>query len=310
MSKILHITNGDAFTAYLQKINLGGEIITWREMLCEGKTTTDVGSESFWRNRFDFLKSTYKVSKERFVEFTLKEYRRLCNQKSQHEIVLWFEYDLFCQVNLIAVLSWLNKNRKGADIYLVSSGKEDDTEKLYGLNELSEKHLKKLYKQRILLTRDDIEYADYIWQLYCGESPIQLHTAILQNKSQLAYLTPAFKSHLHRFPSVKNGLNELENKVLITARDKKDLSKEQLIGELLNDQGYYGFTDLQYSKIITDLRPLFRSFNPTKLTNLGLQVASNRSNYYGAIKNDDVFLGGAHKYAFLYHTETDKLLKL
>ena len=50
----LHITNGDSTTNYLKKLRFSGEFITWREMLCEGKTTTDVGSESFWKNRFDF----------------------------------------------------------------------------------------------------------------------------------------------------------------------------------------------------------------------------------------------------------------
>ena len=49
--QILHITNGDSTTNYLQQLKFKGEFITWREMLCEGKTTTDVGSEKFWKNR-------------------------------------------------------------------------------------------------------------------------------------------------------------------------------------------------------------------------------------------------------------------
>ncbi|WP_337994869.1 hypothetical protein [Polaribacter ponticola] len=61
---ILHITNGDTTTNYLHKLNFSGEFITWREMLCEGKTTTDVGSEDFWKNRFDFFKTSYKISKK------------------------------------------------------------------------------------------------------------------------------------------------------------------------------------------------------------------------------------------------------
>ncbi|MCQ0112695.1 hypothetical protein SAMN04487906_2553 [Zhouia amylolytica] len=310
MSKILHITNGDSFTSYLEKLGIQGDIITWREMLCEGKTTTDVGSEHFWRNRYDYLKNTYKISKERFVEFTLKEYRRLCNQKSQREIVLWFEYDLFCQVNMIAVLSWLHKNRKGVPVSLVCSGIEDASDKLFGLSELPGNHLKKLFKERIRLTIDDIEYADYIWQLYCGDNPIQLYSAIQQNSSQLKYLTPALLTHLHRFPTVENGLNELENKTLQSARNFKIKSKEELIRHMLNDQGYYGFSDLQYKKLITNLRPLFISFHPAKLTKLGNEVVDNITNYYGSIKDENVYLGGAPKYSFLYHTETNKLLKL
>ncbi len=50
MSSLLHITNGDNFTNRLQTLNLKGDIITWREMLCEGKTLTNVGSETFLEN--------------------------------------------------------------------------------------------------------------------------------------------------------------------------------------------------------------------------------------------------------------------
>ena len=99
MKSLLHITNGDSFTTRLRTMPIKGDIITWREMLCEGKTLASVGSESFWKTRFEFLNKNYKVSKSWFVEKTLKEYRSLCNHKQQDQIVLWFEYDLFCQVN-------------------------------------------------------------------------------------------------------------------------------------------------------------------------------------------------------------------
>jgi len=59
----LHITNGDNTTLALQKLKIDGDIVTWREMLCEGKTTIDVGSESFWKSRFDFFSRNYKITK-------------------------------------------------------------------------------------------------------------------------------------------------------------------------------------------------------------------------------------------------------
>ena len=62
MSSLLHITNGDSFTEKLKSLKLKGDIITWREMLCEGKTLTTVGSESFWKTRFEFLNKNYKKS--------------------------------------------------------------------------------------------------------------------------------------------------------------------------------------------------------------------------------------------------------
>jgi len=310
MKSLLHITNGDNFTSKLQSLNLKGDIVTWREMLCEGKTLCTVGSESFWKTRFEFLNKNYKVTKSWFVEKTLKEYRSLCNHKQQDQIVLWFEYDLFCQINMLAVLSWLKAHRRHAEISLVCSGKEDETDKLYGLSELSDEKLLNLYEHRITLSQDDIEFADYVWQLYCSDNPIRLENLIKNNNFKFEYLSDALKAHLKRFPTIKNGLNELENKVLSTAIAEKPKTRKELLGNILSNQGFYGFGDTQYERIITLLKPLFNSFNPVKLTKKGKEVLENKSNYYSKIRDNQLYLGGSLKYNFLYNSKTDRILKL
>lgn len=310
MKSLLHITNGDNFTSKLQSLHLKGDIITWREMLCEGKTLCNVGSESFWKTRFEFLNKNYKVSKSWFVEKTLKEYRSLCNHKQQDQIVLWFEYDLFCQINMLAVLSWLKTHRRHAEISLVCSGNEDESDKLYGLGELNDEKLMELYGNRTILSQDDIEFADYAWQLYCSDNPIRLENLINHNSFQFEYLSDALKAHLKRFPTIKNGLNELENRVLETALSKKPSSRKELLGEVLTDQGYYGFGDTQHDRIITSLKPLFGSFNPVKLTKKGREILENKANYYSQIRDNQLYLGGSLKYNFLYNTATDRILKL
>ncbi|MGJ8737678.1 DUF1835 domain-containing protein [Zobellia laminariae] len=310
MSSLLHITNGDSFTDRIKTLNLSGDIITWREMLCEGKTLTNVGSESFWKARFEFLNKNYKVSKSWFIEKTLKEYRSLCNHKQQDEIVLWFEYDLFCQVNMIAVLSWLKINRKYAQVSLVCSGKEDSTDKMYGLNELSDDQLRKLYENKIDLTQDDIEYADYVWQLYCSDNPIRLENLSDFGEFQFNYLGDAVRSHLHRFPSIKNGLNEMENSILRLAIDKKPTSKGTFVSEIIQNQGSLGFSDTQYERALGRLKPLFSSFNPVRLTKKGKEILENKTSYYSCIQDNNVYLGGALKYNYLYNTESNRILKL
>ena len=310
MSSLLHITNGDSFTDKLKTLKLKGDIITWREMLCEGKTLTNVGSESFWKTRFEFLNKNYKVSKSWFIEKTLKEYRSLCNHKQQDEIVLWFEYDLFCQINMIAVLSWLKTHRKYAQISLVCSGKEDETDKMYGLSELSEEQLLKLYENKVELSQDDIEYADYVWQLYCSDNPIRLENLTDYSEYQFDYLAEAVNAHLHRFPSIKNGLNEMENNILRIAHNKKPTSKKTFLADILQNQGFLGFGDSQYERAFGRLKPLFHSFNPVRLTKKGKEILDNKTSYYSCIQDNDVYLGGSLKYNFLYNTESDRILKL
>lgn len=310
MSSQLHITNGDSFTHRLKKLKLKGEIITWREMLCEGKTETSVGSEAFWKTRFEFLHKNYNISKSWFVEKTLKEYRSLCNHKQQDEIILWFEYDLFCQINMLAVISWLKTHRRHVQISLVCSGYEDDSSRLYGLNELTDEQIHSHFKSRVALSQNDIEYADYVWQLYCSDNPIRLENLSDFELYQFHYLEDALKAHLRRFPAIKNGLNAIENRVLQVAAEGKSSSKKVLMGALLQDQGWYGFGDTQYQRILKNLRPLFHSFNPVRLSKKGKEILENKDNYYATLRDTEAYLGGALKYNYLYNSEAGRILKL
>ena len=309
MSSQLHITNGDILTNKLSTLKLEGDIITWREMLCEGKTETNVGSESFWKTRFEFLNKNYKVSKSWFIDKTLKEYRTLCNHKQEDRIVLWFDYDLFDQVNMLAVISWLKTHRPYAEISLVSSDAEITSE-FFGLGELTDEQLRKLYTKRTLLTQDDIEYADYVWQLYCSDNPIRLENLKDFDSFQFSHLSGAIEAHLMRFPTIRNGLNEVENNILRLARSAKPKTKVELMNTVLRNQGRYGFGDTQYERVITKLKPLFTNFNPVKLSKKGMEILDGKTSYYSCIQENDAYLGGALKYNFLYNSETNRILKL
>lgn len=310
MKSVLHITNGDSFTERLKSLQLKGDIITWREMLCEGKTLTQVGSESFWKTRFEFLSRNYQVSKSSFVEKTLKEYRSLCNHKQQDKIVLWFEYDLFCQINMLAVISWLNTHRSYAEISLVCSGKEDNTDRLYGLNELSDDQLNALYENRTILTKDDIEFADYVWQLYCSDNPISLENISGFENYNFKYLEEALQAHLKRYPTIKNGLNSIENQILELVENENIDSRKALLGTILKNQEWYGFGDSQYNRMLTKLKPLITSFEPARLSKKGKQVLDNSLNAYQIIRDNNSYLGGSLKYDFLYNSNSDRILKL
>ncbi|GLB51364.1 hypothetical protein NBRC110019_04030 [Neptunitalea chrysea] len=305
MSKTLHITNGDSLTEQLAGVPVQGNIITWREILCEGKTTTDVGSETFWKTRFDHLKSNYRITKQTFIEKTLKEYRRLCNEKQQDEIVLWFDNDLFCQVNMIAVISWLKKYRKDVQISLVSPKKQ-----FQFFSSLTSEQLDRLYKKRVHLTQDDIATADYVWQLYCSDSPINLENFSSFNSSQFNFLQNAIHTHLSRFPSIHNGLNSVENFVLGEATKRKLKSKDELIVMSLKNQKSFGFGDIQFENVINLLKPLFSTFSPVTLSQKGNDVIDGATNFYSELRDDHIFLGGSRKYDFLFNDSTGKLLKL
>ena len=314
-SSVLHITSGDITTNYLRSLKFQGKFITWREMLCEGKTSIDVGSESFWKTRFEFLKSSYKVTKKTFIDFTLKEYRTLCQEKNQKEIVLWFDSDLFCQINMIAIISWIKRFRKGEKVTMVYSHMIDDgsTQNLAYFNDLTQDQIRRHYKNRMTLSQDDIEYADYVWQLYCSNNPLRLETVHKFNPSSpFINLTDALSLHLKRFPSTENGLNVVENFIIHTAEETKPISKHKFTERLLENQRDFslGYGDAQYTQKIDLLKSFFTSLHPVKLSRKGKKVLDNQLNFYRELRNEYSYLGGVKKYSYLYNNSNDKLMKI
>ena len=306
---LLHITDNDNITQKLQKSSIKGTVITWRETLCEGKTTVDVGSESFWRMRFDFLKTSYKISKKNFIDYTVKEYRNLCNYKKKDEIVLWFDTGLFSQINMIAVISWLKRYKSNHQISLAQNLNNEDV--ILTFKNSSKNQLNKSFQSKITLSENDIEYADYIWQLYCADNPIPLENVhTFNSNSPFIALEKAIKTHLLRFPSIENGLNHLENTILNTANNQVFTTKTEFINQLIYQQENLGFSENQYSNQLNRLKKLFTSFNPVKLSRIGKKVLHTQTNYYAKIRSDFSYLGGAKKYSYLYVNTTGKLLKI
>ena len=310
-SSTLHITNGNKTTDYLKSLGYTGDFITWREMFCEGKTSIDVGSETFWKTRFEFLKSSYKVTKKIFIDFTLKEYRNLCQNKNKEEIILWFDHDLHSQINMIAIISWLKRYRKGEKISLVSSSNLDVSKKFVAIHQLSNDQITKQYLQRSELSLDDIEYADYIWQLYCSNCPLRLETIYKYNPmSPFIHLSKAIEIHLKRFPSIENGLNSTENYIIRTAAETMFNSKNELVKNLLKNEKIYGFEEFHYTHKIERLKILFTSFNPVKLSRRGKKALENKQNLYRNLRTENAYLGGVKQYSYLYQNSSNKLLKI
>ncbi|MGE5943230.1 MAG: DUF1835 domain-containing protein, partial [Flavobacteriales bacterium] len=101
--QVLHITNGSHLTKQLLELDFAGEMLTWEEMLCEGPTFIDIDSEAFFKTRKAFFASVYQLELD---VYTFKnEIKKLNSTENYSEIILWFEYDLFCHINMIGVIS-------------------------------------------------------------------------------------------------------------------------------------------------------------------------------------------------------------
>ncbi len=305
-NQTLHITNGSSLTEYLRELAITGDIITWEEMLCEGPMVAGIDSDAFLNTRKAFLNATYDIEID---EYEYKaELNKLNHTEQYTEIVLWFEYDLFCHINLLGVINLLHQREIKLPLYLVCSGRIEGEQDLKGLSELKPEQLLKHYKEKVRLTADDIELAIALWRTYCGKDHNLLKSYIVK-KSSFKYLSNCLKAHLQRFPDSENGLSSLEQNILEIVKNNDIKSRHHLLGYALNYQGYYGFGDLQLIRMIDKLSLFFNEeTNSITLNRKGHEALLGQRNFSTEV-NDNISLGGINKLDFQFNKKQNKLIK-
>ncbi len=101
---VLHIANGSIAKNFLAgKCPAGQDIIAFNESMITGTCSEDIFSEEFFRRRADSLQVAY----ERYAELVVAELDQLLNH-SHTEIHLWFDGDMFCQINVLTLCAYLD----------------------------------------------------------------------------------------------------------------------------------------------------------------------------------------------------------
>ncbi len=310
-AKTLHITNGDALTNKLNQLkHIEGDFLVWREMFCEGPTEIDLESNVSIQKRTDFLKKYYRISTIDYQEKFLNELEKLTHPEDYSTVILWFEYDLFCHINMIAAISLLLRKGFGEKtIALVCSGTIKNQDKILELDELSIPQLQQHFNDRVLLNTNDIQLASYVWTLYCESDPKRIAGQI-KKPSSFQYLSICLRAHLQRFPNMLTGLNILEHHILDIINTHTIKNMKQLMGYALEYQGFYGYGDMQMKRVIAKL---FQFLDQTPeqlvLSERGKLALAQKKNFYNTTSSN-WYYGGVHKYQYLYNKQTHKLLKL
>lgn len=250
MSQILHILNGDATFHIFRQTALKGDVLVWREILSEGP----VSSHGLWQTRAKWIGETYGETSEGYRQQVLAEIEKLSHLERYDELVLWFEYDLLCQINLTCILSILHQSASPLpSIYLICPEHFNGLPHFKGLGELNPKRLASLWPGRVKLRQSDLALADEAWQVYAENNPTPLENFLHRDFGQLPLLKKALQAHLLRFPQTPDGLNHIE-KILLEIIDLGKHSKAAIYQEFWEREPIYGLADLQLEHILNQLQ--------------------------------------------------------
>ena len=136
------------------------------------------------------------------------------------ECVLWFEADLYDQLQLVQVLDALR--RRGADpgrLTLVSVGEYPGIAHFAGLGQLRADQLAPLASQGQALTAGALELAAAAWAAFTAPDPAGLAAVTRARSPQLRHLAEAFGRLLQEYPSGADGLALTQRRALMAAAE-------------------------------------------------------------------------------------------
>ncbi len=262
---MLHVHNGDSSAETAKNTNLPGEHLAWREALVCGPAPGHLPEQDFLKVRAAHLAESYGVKQEKCEAELRAQYQALRKFSDHEEVVLWFEHDLFCQVQLIYLLDWfaqreLNQTR----LSLICIGNFPGCEMFHGLGQLNEQQLSSLFPERKEVTAAQLQLASDAWRAYSAPDALGLIGLLKTDMSALPFLETAFRKHLQRFPSTRNGLGRVENAGLELIAAGYHQFKS-LFPAFTRNEREYGFGDAQ---LYLELKRLAKAPTPL-LTNGG-----------------------------------------
>ena len=242
---MLHIHNGDSAAETAKKAAVPGEHLAWREALVCGPAPGRLAEDQFRSVRARHLADAYGVNLKK-CENELRTQEETLSRFSVHEeVVLWFEHDLFCQIQLIYLLDWFFSHDLGkTKLSLILIREFPGIENFHGLGELNEQQLASLLPQREEVTTAQLDLGSRAWRAYSSSNPKEIESLIESDLSPLPFLARALSKHLRRFPSTENGLGKIENLGLALIA-KGHANFRSLFPAFTRQEPEYGFGDAQ-----------------------------------------------------------------
>lgn len=239
-----NILNGDALAYSFPEAKIEGETIVVREGFIDGDLSGNTLHE-FWQSRARHL----KITGTEYHNNVVKEFEKIMNAPDHSIFNLWFEYDLFCQVNMWFVFSVINSLPIKKHVFAVFTSYLDKTSKHFwnGFGPANSEELTVCYADRIPLSEADLHLGQELWQTYKNGNLEKLTDLSMHQSSAFPYLQEVVKAHVERFP--KDGTNGRPERVIEDIIKNISTDFDTVFKEFWNRESIYGFGDVQLKNL-------------------------------------------------------------
>ena len=295
---MLHITNGDSAADLLRATGLGGTVLPWRDVLHEGPVPANLPLQGLSAVRAQFLTDVGLAESAAHPQQEFQERNAALLAATEHEeVCLWFEHDLYDQLQILQILSELASLPMGAtQVTLLCINEHPDVPRFLGLGQLSPQQLAALWPQREPVLDSHYEAARVVWRAFRSADPVQLLEATHEGLSDLPYLRPAIVRFLQEYPSAQQGLGRTEATAL-QAVGQGVQEQRRLFAHVNNAEEAPFLGDSTFFTRLAVLQrepaPLLTGSEPLTLTAHGSAVLRGEADAV-QLHGIDRWLGGVH----------------
>jgi hypothetical protein len=201
---ILHVTNGTAVVPLIREAGIDGAIVPWNDVLHEGPVPAGLNPVAMRERRAAFLATCGWGSAEAIGRELADRDGALETLNRIDEVVLWFEHDLYDQLQLLQVVDRLPLDGSPR----LTAVADDDY-----LGHLPVAKFHDLFAQRREVTSAERLAARDAWDAFCSPDPRKV-VEVLPRVTVLRHMPGALRRHLEQFPSMANGLSRTEQQAL------------------------------------------------------------------------------------------------
>jgi hypothetical protein len=211
---LLHVTNGESAADTLRQTALGGAVLAWRDTLHEGPVPA-LARQELLKTRARFLADCGWGSHQSLLASLERRDRQLLEAlRDGLPVVLWFEHDLYDQLQLLDVLTLAHAEGTAPELIVIGSfpGKPS----FAGLGELTANELETLWPSRRAAAPAELDAAASAWAALRAPEPTPLVEWATRDTPQLPFLATALRRLLEELPSPADGLSRTERQALQT----------------------------------------------------------------------------------------------
>jgi hypothetical protein len=200
---MLHVTNGTSVS--LRDTRLGGTVVYWNDVLHEGPVPAGMSFDELTRVRERFIAAYYRMPQAEVSFVERNASLRGC--ANEDEVILWFEHDLYDQLQLIQILDSLaREGTRPARLSIIH------TDRYLGWHTADE--LEARFGTRVPVAEEHFEIAQKAWKAFCAPEPTAIEPLVRSTNAALPYLGGALERHLQQFPALRNGVSRTERQIL------------------------------------------------------------------------------------------------